>query len=42
MEGWGVYLGAAIAMGFTSLVVLEGVLHIVENDLIVDLIPGYR
>ena len=40
--GWGVYLGAAIAMGFTSLVVLEGVLHIVENDLLVDLIPGYR
>jgi len=40
--GWGVYLGAAIAMGLTSLVVLEGVLHIVERDLIVDWIPGYR
>lgn len=40
--GWGVYLGAAIAMGFTSLVVLEGVLHIVEQDLIIGLVPGYR
>ena len=40
--GWGVYLGAALAMGFTSLVVLEGVLHIVEQDLIVAFVPGYR
>lgn len=40
--GWGVYLGAALAMGFTSLVVLEGVLHIIESDLVVGLIPFYR
>lgn len=40
--GWGVYLGAAIALCFTSLVILEGVVHIVENDLNIALIPGYR
>ncbi|MEY4328059.1 MAG: hypothetical protein RIR71_729 [Actinomycetota bacterium] len=40
--GWGVYLGAALAIAFTSLVVLEGVLHIVDSDLMISLIPGYR
>lgn len=40
--GWGVYLGAALAMSFTSLVFLAGVLHILDNDLLVSVIPGYR
>ncbi len=40
--GWGVYLGAALAIGLSSLVLLEGVLHIVEKDLLIQLIPGYR
>ncbi len=40
--GWGVYLGAALAIGFSSLVVLEGVLHIADRDLLIQLIPGYR
>ena len=40
--GWGVYLGAALALAFTSLVLLEGVLHIVEEDLMVSVVPGYR
>jgi hypothetical protein len=40
--GWGVYLGAALAIAFTSLVLLEGVLHLVEEDLMLSLLPGYR
>jgi hypothetical protein len=40
--GWGVYLGAALAIAFTSLVLLEGVLHIVDTDLMLSAIPGYR
>jgi hypothetical protein len=40
--GWGVYLGAALAIAFTSLVLLEGVLHLVEEDLMLSVLPGYR
>ncbi len=40
--GWGVYLGAALAIAFTSLVLLEGVLHLVEQDLMLSVLPGYR
>jgi hypothetical protein len=40
--GWGVYLGSALALAFTSLVVLGGVLHVAPQDLLIGLIPGYR
>lgn len=40
--GWGVYLGSALALAFTTLVVLGGVLYIVPQDLMVGFIPGYR
>ena len=40
--GWGVYFGAALAMAFTSLVLLEGVLHVVDQDLMLSFVPGYR
>ncbi len=40
--GWGVYLGSALALAFTALVVLGGVLHVVPEDLVIGLIPGYR
>ncbi len=40
--GWGVYLGSALAIGFTSLVFLEGTLHVVAEDLMVSVVPGYR
>ena len=40
--GWGVYLGSALALAFTTLVVLGGVLHVVPDDLVIGAIPGYR
>jgi hypothetical protein len=40
--GWGVYLGSALALAFTTLVVLGGVLHVVPEDLVIGFIPGYR
>jgi hypothetical protein len=40
--GWGVYLGAALALAFTTLVVLGGVLHVAPDDLLIGLVPGYR
>jgi hypothetical protein len=40
--GWGVYLGSALALAFTTLVVLGGVLHVVPQDLVIGFIPGYR
>lgn len=40
--GWGVYLGAALALALTALVVLEGALHLVPNDLMLTVLPGYR
>ena len=40
--GWGVYLGSALALAFTSLVVLGGVLYVAPEDLLIGLVPGYR
>jgi hypothetical protein len=40
--GWGVYLGSALALAFTTLVVLGGVLHVAPDDLVIGAIPGYR
>jgi len=40
--GWGVYLGSALALAFTSLIVLGGVLHVAPEDLLIGLVPGYR
>jgi hypothetical protein len=40
--GWGVYLGSALALAFTALVVIGGVLHIAPEDLLIGLVPGYR
>ena len=40
--GWGVYLGSALALAFTALVVLGGVLHVAPYDLVIGAIPGYR
>ena len=40
--GWGVYVGAGLAIALTSLVILEGVLHLVDQDLMLSFIPGYR
>ncbi|MEY4409610.1 MAG: hypothetical protein RLZ99_83 [Actinomycetota bacterium] len=40
--GWGVYFGAALALALTALVFLEGALHLIPNDLMITVLPGYR